>query len=155
MVVRASSLNDRQIEQKFIKYNMNSNDKKEFTGKLNPNFKGIVEDITAIIGSVNEKLSCEIKWGRLTYGLNGDFHHWICGIAQTKKSVNLIFHFGGILEDKNKYFIIGDSFFLRKLEYTLKNDIDEKVIKNFVKQAIDKLEYFKANWKLLNKKKDK
>jgi len=130
---------------------MSLDTKKVYINKIDLNFKEIVEVITKTIESVDKNLECEIKWGRLTYGLSGDYHHWICGIAQTKKTINLIFHFGGILDDKNNHFIAGDSFFLRKLEYSTANDIDEKVIKDFVKQAIKKLDYFKLNWKELNK----
>ena len=121
--------------------------KKIYISKINPDFRAIVESITKTIESTDKNLVCAVKWGRLTYGLSGDFHHWICGIAQTKKGINLIFHFGGILDDKEKKFISGDSFFLRKLEYSAISDVEEKVIKDFVKQAICKLEYFKANWK--------
>lgn len=130
---------------------MSLDTKNTYIDKIDSSFKEIVEVITKTIESVDKKLECEIKWGRLTYGLSGDYHHWICGIAQTKKTINLIFHFGGILDDKNNHFISGDSFFLRKLEYSTTNDIDEKVIKDFVKQAIHKLDYFKLNWKELNK----
>ena len=125
--------------------------KKTYISHIDLNFQKIVEVLAKTIESIDKKLDCEVKWGRLTYGLSGDYHHWICGIAQTKKTVNLIFHFGGILDDKSKHFIVGDSFFLRKLEYSTVGDIDEKVIKNFVKQAINKLDYFKNNWKELNK----
>lgn len=124
--------------------------KKTYIRHTDPNFQIIVEVLTKTIESIDKKLDCEIKWGRLTYGLSGDYHHWICGIAQIKKTINLIFHFGGILEDRNKHFIVGDSFFLRKLEYSTVSDINEKVVKDFVKQAIGKLDYFKNNWKELN-----
>ena len=130
-------------------------DKEIFINKVNPDFLDIFEKITKAIESVDEKLDCEIKWGKLTYGLSGDYHHWICGIAQTKKSLNLIFHFGGLLEDKNKKFIVGESFFLRKLEYTSISNVDTNVIKDFIKQAIDKVDYFKENWKILSKKSKK
>jgi len=136
---------------KIINNTVSTEIKKTYISKINPEFKEIVEAITKTIESVDKKLDCKIKWNRLTYGLSGDYHHWICGIAQTKKSINLIFHFGGILEDKNKNFIAGDSFFLRKLEYQKIGDFDEKVIKYFVKQAIGRLDYFKNNWKKLNK----
>lgn len=46
----------------------------------------------------------------------------------------------------------GGSFFLRKLNYSAINDVDKEVIRDFIKQAINKLEYFKNNWKELNKK---
>lgn len=129
--------------------------KEIYISKINPDFKEVVEVITKTIESVDKKLDCEVKWGRLTYALSEDYHHWICGIAQTKKSVNLIFHFGGILEDKNKNFIAGDSFFLRKLEFSKSTDINEKIVKDFVKQAINKLDYFKNNWKELSEKSKK
>ena len=128
------------------------NAKQAFKNKINDEFKDIFLKITEAIESVNANLACEIKWRRLTYGLSGDYHHWICGIAQTKKSTNLIFHFGGLLVDEEKRLIAGNSFFLRKLEYKSINDVDVKVIKNFVKQAINKLDYFKDNWKTLNRK---
>jgi hypothetical protein len=125
--------------------------KRAYISNINPSFQRIVETLIKTIESVDKKLECEVKWGRLTYGLLGDYHHWICGIGQTKKTTNLIFHFGGILDDRNEHFIVGDSFFLRKLEYSTINDINEGVIKDFIKQAIDKLDYFKNNWKELNK----
>lgn len=128
------------------------NAKKDFLNKVNNDFKDVFLKVTQAIESVDNQLACEIKWGRLTYGLSEDYHHWICGIAQTKKSINLIFHFGGLLEDKNKKFIVGESFFLRKLEYKSVDEVDEKLIHNFVKQAINKLDYFKENWKTLNRK---
>jgi hypothetical protein len=127
------------------------NTKQDFQDKLNDNFKDIFLKVTEAIEFVNADLACEIKWRRLTYGLSGDYHHWICGIAQTKKSTNLIFHFGGLLVDEEKKLIAGNSFFLRKLEYKLIDDVDAKIIKNFVQQAINKLDYFKENWKTLNK----
>lgn len=130
-------------------------DKEIFTNKINSDFLDIFEKIIKAIESVDEKLDCEIKWGKLTYGLSEDYHYWICCLAQTKKSINLTFHFGGLLEDKNKKFIVGESFFLRKLEYTSISDVDTNVIKDFVKQAINKVDYFKENWKILGKKSKK
>jgi hypothetical protein len=130
---------------------MSKEAKTKYISKIYPEFQKVVEVLIKTIESVDKKLDCDIKWSRLTYGLSGDYHHWICGIAQTKKSINLIFHFGGILEDKNKKFISGESFFLRKVEYSKVSDINEKVVEDFIKQAIGKLDYFKNNWKELNK----
>jgi hypothetical protein len=125
--------------------------KQDFQNKISKDFQDIFQTVTKAIESVDSNLACEIKWGRLTYGLSGDYHHWICGIAQTKKSLNLIFHFGGLLEDKNQKFIAGESFFLRKIEYKSVDDVDVKLINDFIKQAINKLDYFKENWKTLNR----
>jgi hypothetical protein len=114
---------------------MSKEAKTKYISKIYPEFQKVVEVLIKTIESADKKLDCDIKWGRLTYGLSDDYHHWICGIAQTKKSINLIFHFGGILEDKNKKFISGESFFLRKVEYSKVSDINEKVVKDFIKQV--------------------
>jgi hypothetical protein len=83
----------------------------------------------------------------MTYALDSDFHHWICAIATAKASVGLNFHFGGLLEDPQGVFKVGSSKFLRKIEYKSVKDVDEGVILNFLKQAVDRLPYFKENWK--------
>lgn len=40
-----------------------------------------------------------VRWGRLTFTVDGDWHHWLCGIAATKRAVNLTFHKGALLDD--------------------------------------------------------
>ncbi|MFZ5377015.1 MAG: DUF1801 domain-containing protein [Patescibacteria group bacterium] len=127
--------------------------KENFSSNIRSEFQEIFDRITQIIHEANDQLTCEVKWNRLTYGLSQDYHHWICSIDQTKKSLNLIFHFGGLLNDPNNHFIVGTSLFLRKLEYKSIDEVDEKIITNFVKQAINKLGYFKENWKRLSQKK--
>jgi len=120
--------------------------KQKFTDKITPEFKELIEELINCIESANKNLQHDIKWGRLTFAVNGDYHYWICGIAITKRSVNLIFHFGGLLDDKNNLFISGSSQYLRKLEFKNRKDIDEKVVVDFIKQAVNKLDYFKTSW---------
>ncbi|HEX3029204.1 MAG TPA: DUF1801 domain-containing protein [Clostridia bacterium] len=72
----------------------------EYLLNIKPEFKDIANSLIEIILSTCEKLSIAIKWKRLTFAYNVDFHDWICAIDITKNSVNLIFHFGGLLEDK-------------------------------------------------------
>ncbi len=93
-----------------------------------------------------------IRWGKPTFGLNGDFHHWICTIQVLKNKVSLTFHFGGLLCDEKNRLIAGTSKFLRKIEYDRLDDIDEAEINHFIQKAVEKLPYFKENWKELNKK---
>lgn len=63
----------------------------------------------------------------------------------------MVFHFEGILNDKCNHFIVGDSFFLRKPEYSSVDDLDAKVIKNMVNKQLINLN-FRANWKTLDNK---
>ncbi len=62
-------------------------------------------------------MEAEMRWGKPTFGLNGDFHHWICSIQILKNKVSLTFHFGGLLCDEKNRLIAGSSKFLRKIEY--------------------------------------
>ena len=94
-----------------------------------------------------------VKWNQFTYAYNADFHHWICGISITKNAVGLNFHFGGLLDDPNGVFKSGSSAFLRKIEYRTIEDVNEGIILNFLSQALDRLEYFKENWKEIQKSK--
>jgi hypothetical protein len=69
-----------------------------------------------------------------------------------KDSVALVFHYGGLLEDRFRVFKSGASIFLRKIEFKDIADVNDKCIADYVKQAIAKRDYFIANWKELNKK---
>ena len=88
-----------------------------------------------------------MKWEQLTYAKNADFHHWIVGIKVTKKFVGLVFHFGGLLEDPRGVFNCGASKFARKIEYRQMDDIDVDVLQALLRQATDKVTYFKEHWK--------
>jgi hypothetical protein len=96
-------------------------------------------------------LDFAIKWKRLTFAVNQDFHHWLFAVQVTKNSIGIVFHFGGLLEDENSVFIKGKSPFLRKLEFNCIEAVDWEMIDYFIEQSLLKLEYFKLNWEKLNK----
>lgn len=123
----------------------------EFTQAAKPEFKAIVELIDAAIKAYGYSLDQAVKWGQLTYAKDGDFHHWICAIKVTKNFVGLTFHFGGLFDDPAGLFIVGTSKFSRKIEYRQPGEVDAGVIQDFIGQALDKLEYFKANWQEIQK----
>lgn len=114
-------------------------------------YQDIAKRIMEIVLSGHEDMDLEMKWGKPTFGLSGDFHHWICAIQILKNKVSLIFHFGGLLIDEKERFISGTSKFLRKLEYENLENIDDEEILYFIQQAIEKLPYFRDNWKEINK----
>jgi len=120
---------------------------KQFYDSVPENYKEIVSTISSAVLKTNNQITEDIKWKKLTFVLNDDFHHWLCQINCTKKAVALYFHFGGLLNDKHNVFITGESKFLRKIEYHSINDVDKEIIKDYVLQAIAKLDYFKNNWK--------
>lgn len=108
--------------------------------------------IMEIINLSHPDIEAEMRWGKPTFGLNGDFHHWICSVQVLKNKVSLTFHFGGLLCDEKNRLIAGTSRFLRKIEYKSLDSIDEDEIKSFIQKAVEKLPFFKENWRELNKK---
>ena len=123
----------------------------EFVQGLTPEFAEIVTCLVEVIDHSPVKLDAAIKWRQLTFALQGDFHHWICAISVTKKSVGLVFHYGGLLSDTGGIFRSGESKFLRKIEYHTIADVDSAVVLDFIRQALEKHQYFKANWKQIQR----
>jgi hypothetical protein len=121
----------------------------EFTAKTDPALGAIVERLVAVVDGSGHELDAAVKWRQLTFAHRGDFHHWICAVAVTKRAVGLNFHFGGLLDDPDGLFKSGSSRFLRKLEYLTLEDIDEPVLLGLLSQAIDRLDYFRDNWKAI------
>jgi hypothetical protein len=58
-----------------------------------------------------------VKWGRLTFTVDGDWHHWICAVAATGKGVNLVFHKGALLADPSSL-LSGDAKYTRQVAGT-------------------------------------
>lgn len=89
------------------------------------------------------RLTWAVKWGQLTGAVDGDYHHWICGVAVTKKHVAFRLHFGALLNDPDSL-LQGEGQFLRSLVFTSRDEVDRSVIGAFVKDAVSRLPKFKA-----------
>ncbi|UJW30925.1 DUF1801 domain-containing protein [Saccharothrix sp. AJ9571] len=57
------------------------------------------DELTDLVASADARLEKATKWGRLTFTLDGDWHHWLCAIAAPKSGVRLVFHKGVLLDD--------------------------------------------------------
>ena len=55
------------------------------------------------------ELDVGIKYGLLTYGLNGDRRRWVCSIGATKRGVALRFLYGVLLDDPRGVLRAGSS----------------------------------------------
>jgi hypothetical protein len=107
----------------------------------------VVHQIVNAVQKADTSLCMAIKWNQLTFAKDNDFHHWICGIRLLKSSINLYYHFGGLLDDPSNKLSSGSSKFGRWIAFCTEKDIDIKVIEDFTKKAIEKLPFFKAHWK--------
>ena len=119
----------------------------DIINKANKEQKEIIHKLFEIIEKNNPDIQCAIRWKKITFGLNDDFHHWICAINLTKKYVGLNFHFGSYLADHSNILITKTSRFLRQVEIKEINDINDSVIAELISQAVDKLDEFKQTWK--------
>jgi hypothetical protein len=75
-----------------------------------------------------------IKWGRLTFTVAGNWHHWLCAIAVTPQRVNLMLHKGSLLEDPAGV-LAGEGRYLRQLPHD-QAAADPQAVTALVRQAI-------------------
>ncbi len=120
-----------------------------FSASLDPTRRRIVERVARTVLNTRHPLTVAIKWRQLTVAVEGDYHHWICAIAVSKAAVSLAFHFGGLLDDPERRFRIGTSKFGRRLDLRSPDEVSEQVIQRFVDQAVERLPYFRENWRAI------
>jgi hypothetical protein len=118
----------------------------EFLAGVRPDAAPTVIAIDAAVRAA-APLDTTIRWHQLLYGLGEDFHHWICAIAVSKNRVTLNFHFGGLIPDPEGAFRAGKSKFMRMLDFDTPGNVDATLIGRRINDALEQLEYFKANWK--------
>jgi hypothetical protein len=63
-----------------------------------------MQDLTAaelarIVGGTDPRLDQARKWGRLTFTVEGNWHHWLCAVAVSRNGPRLVFHKGALLDD--------------------------------------------------------
>ena len=68
------------------------------------------------VHAAHDRIEEAVKWGRLTFTIDGNWHHWLCAIAVTRGSVNLVFHKGSLLDDPAGL-LRGDGRYLRHVTY--------------------------------------
>jgi hypothetical protein len=79
-------------------------------------------------------LSEAIKWGRLTFTVADNWHHWVCAVAVTKRGVSLMLHKGALLDDPLGL-LQGEGRYLRQLPFAVAADHAEAVT-DVVRSAI-------------------
>ncbi len=120
-----------------------------FSAGLSLERRAIVDRLASAILDTRHPLTAAIKWRQLTFAVEGDYHHWICGVVVSKAAVSLAFHFGGLLDDPEGRFRIGSSKFGRRLDYHAPDEVDDVVVQRFVDEAVERLPYFRENWRAI------
>lgn len=74
--------------------------------------KWLAERVRAADSGITEA----IKWRRLTFTVNGNWHHWLCATAVAKRGVSLMFHKGSLLDDRRRL-LRGEGRYLRQVPF--------------------------------------
>lgn len=105
----------------------------EIFNKQNPAIKEICELINNAVISAYPHLDCKVKWGMPHYDHKGI----MCGLGAFKNHVNFFFHKGVHMKDPYKVFNGGkDNKNMYHLKFTSKEDVDLKIIIEYVEEAI-------------------
>jgi hypothetical protein len=82
--------------------------------RLDARRRAAVEDLSGIVTAVDPRLEQAVKWGRLTFTLDGNWHHWLCAIAAPAAGAKLIFHKGVLLDDPDGL-LVGSARYVREV----------------------------------------
>jgi hypothetical protein len=106
----------------------------DWLSRWTPDQREQVEWLAGRVHRAAAGLAEAVKWGRLTFTVDGDWHHWLCAIAVTKRGVNLTFHKGALLDDPAGV-LNGGGRYVRQLPYE-KAAADPDAVTALVREAI-------------------
>lgn len=74
------------------------------------------ESLAMLVHAAGPEVEESVKWGRLTFTANQNWHHWLCAVAATKRGVTLMFHKGALLDDPERL-LRGEGRYLRHVPH--------------------------------------
>ena len=89
-------------------------DVEEWLHKWSPAQQEQARNLAAAVHGADEAVVEAIKWRRLTFTVDDNWHHWLCAITVTKRGVSLMFHKGSLLDDPVGL-LRGDGSYLRHI----------------------------------------
>lgn len=107
--------------------------------QLAPDRRAEAEELAGLVRDAvgpQDELDEAIKWNRLTFTADGNWHHWVCAVSVTKRAASLMFHKGVLLEDP-RGLLEGEGQYLRGTSYERAHD-DPGAIAGLVRQAVDR-----------------
>lgn len=76
-----------------------SRDVETWLGQWSSDQQDKVKWLADLVRGAVQEVDVAIKWRRLTFTVDGNWHHWLCAISVTTRGVNLLFHKGSLLDD--------------------------------------------------------
>jgi hypothetical protein len=101
---------------------------------LDPETRSTAERLVELILAELPEAQHARKWGRLTFTLEEDWHHWICALAPSKTAVKLVIHKGSLLADPHGA-LEGDGRYIRAISFTAPGEIDPGIVAPILREA--------------------
>jgi len=83
----------------------------------------------------NRSVAEAVKWRRLTFTVNDNWHNWLCAVDVAKDGAKLVFHKGALLDDP-EHLLRGDNRYLRQIPYDQVTEHPDAV-KSLVRSAVE------------------
>lgn len=91
-------------------------DIEDWVGQWPTDQQGQIRWFAERVGAADARITEAIKWRRLTFTVDGNWHHWLCATAVTKRGVSLMFHKGALLDDPD-LLLRGEGRYLRQVPF--------------------------------------
>jgi hypothetical protein len=102
--------------------------------QLDERSRATAERLIDLILDVLPDAQHERKWDRLTFTRAGDWHHWICAVSSSKRSVKLVIHKGALLADPHGL-MEGEGRYSRSIALRSPEQIDADVLAPILREA--------------------
>jgi len=111
---------------------------------VDPRGEALVRQLDRIIRAAEPGLSMAIKYKILMYGLDGDFHTWVCAINSGRRHVSVNFLYGVMLDDPRKVLRAGSSV-LMSWDFPFDEEVDPAAVGPYIAEAVRRNPEYKAN----------
>ena len=109
-------------------------DVRDWLAKLPAERQEQAERLAELVHAAHPGVQEALKWRRLTFTVDGNWHHWLCAVAASK-AVSLTFHKGALLDDPAGL-LEGDGRYTRQVPYERAAERPEAVIA-LVRDAVE------------------
>jgi hypothetical protein len=101
---------------------------------VDPRGEPVVRELDRIIRKAHPGFDTAIKYKILMYGLDGDFHTWVCAINSGRRRVSVNFLYGVLLDDPRKV-LRGGTSVLMSWDFDFDEALDAAAVGAYVAEA--------------------
>jgi hypothetical protein len=115
---------------------MASNLINDFVARMTPAARPVAERVIQSVGNHRE-WAVGVKWRQLTFAIGDDFDNWVCAVGASRQRVNLVFHYGSLLQGCQQRFEPTDAKFVRRIAFESVDEVDDALIRDLLDLAVE------------------